>query len=102
VGSRIKVTKSDWAYIAGFFDGDGSLSDFYSDPVSTDPERGRSADRRITRRLLSWKARPWFILKPAIRRRYSQSHEKLWKNSTRGPEWRNLWRTGCPAKGIAG
>lgn len=25
MGSRIKITKSDWAYIAGFFDGDGSL-----------------------------------------------------------------------------
>lgn len=25
MGSRTKITKSDWAYIAGFFDGDGSL-----------------------------------------------------------------------------
>lgn len=25
MGSRIKITKSDWAYVAGFFDGDGSL-----------------------------------------------------------------------------
>ena len=25
MGSQIKITKSDWAYIAGFFDGDGSL-----------------------------------------------------------------------------
>ena len=25
MGSRIKIKKSDWAYIAGFFDGDGSL-----------------------------------------------------------------------------
>ncbi len=31
-------------------------SDFCSDPVSTDPERGRSANRRITRRLLSQKS----------------------------------------------